>query len=353
MHPLIYTATYAFPILTIASLWMGGWALILMPLITFVCIPIIEVLWSGSTFNFDDHELKSRQKEVVFDWLIYAIVPLQLAVVGTLIYLCSVGHYSVLEFFMAVFSAGLCCGAFGINVAHEFGHRKNKFDQLCAKILLLTSLYMHFFIEHNRGHHARVATEDDPASSWRGQHLYQFWLRSVSQGYLSAWELENKRLIRRFDTPWLTLENEMLRYQLIQGLTVGLIAGFFGWVAALAFVLAACVGFLLLETVNYVEHYGLRRSKKTNGRFERVMPWHSWNSNHTIGRVLLFELTRHSDHHANPGRKYPTLRHFDESPQLPTGYPGMIVLALFPPLWFAVMNPHLDRELQRLEAQVA
>ena len=117
--------------------------------------------------------------------------------------------------------------------------------------------------------------------------------------------------------------------------------------------LAACVGFLLLETVNYVEHYGLRRNKKANGRFERVMPWHSWNSNHAVGRVLLFELTRHSDHHANPGRKYPTLRHFDESPQLPTGYPGMIVLALFPPIWFAVMNPHLDRELQRLESQVA
>ena len=112
---------------------MGGWALLLMPVITFVLIPVIELLWDGSTFNFDDHQLKSRQKETVFDWLIYAIVPLQLGVVGALVYFCSVGHYSTLEFFMAVFSAGLCCGAFGINVAHEFGHRKNKFDQFCAK----------------------------------------------------------------------------------------------------------------------------------------------------------------------------------------------------------------------------
>ena len=105
----------------------------------------------------------------------------------------------------------------------------------------------------------------------------------------------------------------------------------------------------MLETVNYVEHYGLARDQKTNGRYERVRPHHSWNANHPLGRVLLFELTRHSDHHAYPGRKYPTLRHFDYSPQLPTGYPGMILLALFPPLFFAVMNPCLAREEKRME----
>ena len=136
----------------------------------------------------------------------------------------------------------------------------------------------------------------------------------------------------------------MLQFQLIQLATLVGVAVFAGGTACLAFIGSATFGLLLLETVNYVEHYGLARDQKTNGRYERVRPHHSWNANHPLGRVLLFELTRHSDHHAYPGRKYPTLRHFDYSPQLPTGYPGMILLALFPPLFFAVMNPCLARE---------
>ena len=113
------------------------------------------------------------------------------------------------------------------------------------------------------------------------------------------------------------------------------------------------IGFLLLETVNYLEHYGLQRQQKSSGRYERVRPEHSWNSNHPVGRALLFDLTRHSDHHANPNRKYPVLRHFDASPQLPTGYPGMILLALVPPVWFSVMHPHIERELSRVRELTA
>lgn len=350
---LTYALTYLFPLLTMATLWLGGWALLVMPIITFVAIPLVEILMGGSASNFEDTTLRDRQSQRVFDWLVYLMVPLQISVVSTLIYLCSIDHFTALEFVMAAFSTGLCCGAFGINLAHELGHRPERLDQFLSKVLLLTSLYLHFFIEHNRGHHAQVATENDPASSWRGQTLYAFWFRSVTLGYLNAWKLENKRLARHVKIPWLSLKNEMLRFQIIQGLTIGAIAGVFGFTAALAFVIAGCVGFLLLETVNYIEHYGLRRNIKKKGRYERVMPWHSWNSNHTVGRVLLFELTRHSDHHANPSRKYPTLRHFDESPQLPTGYPGMIVLALFPRLWFSVMDQHLDNELKRLETKAA
>jgi len=141
----------------------------------------------------------------------------------------------------------------------------------------------------------------------------------------------------------------MLQFQLIQLATLAMIVYAAGWLACLSFVGAATFGFLLLETINYIEHYGLSRAQKANGRYERVRPHHSWNANQPLGRLLLFELTRHSDHHAYPGRKFPTLRHFDYSPQLPTGYPGMILLSLVPPLFFAVMNPCLEREMERMD----
>jgi len=144
------------------------------------------------------------------------------------------------------------------------------------------------------------------------------------------------------------MRNQMLRFQVTQGICILAALLFFGPLATLGWIIAATIGFLLLETVNYVEHYGLSRNKMANGRYERTRPAHSWNSNHPLGRLLLFELTRHSDHHAYPGRKYPALRHFDTSPQLPTGYPGMILLALLPPLWFQIMNPHVEHEMTRL-----
>ena len=115
----------------------------------------------------------------------------------------------------------------------------------------------------------------------------------------------------------------------------------------LCFVASAVYGFLLLETVNYIEHYGLRRKKNEFGAWEKTLPIHSWNSNHAFGRILLFELTRHSDHHYIANRPYQTLRHFDESPQMPTGYPGMMVISLIPPLWFYIMG----KEIKKLKAR--
>ena len=348
MKPLAYTLSYIFPVFTVLSMLAGGWTLVIVPLLTFGLVPLIELFFRGSTFNFDKDQSKDRVENPIFDWLLYLIVPVQVFLVGMLVYLCSTGHLQGWEIVGAIFTVGICCGSFGINVAHELGHRKTKHEQLMSKILLLTSLYMHFFIEHNKGHHAKVATPDDPASSRKNQTLYAFWFRSVFLSWVSAWHIENHRL-RKHKNPMLRLDNQMLRFQVIQLATVLGIGVFASWTACLAFIGSAVVGFLLLETVNYVEHYGLARNKKANGRYERVQPHHSWNANHPLGRLLLFELTRHSDHHAYPGRKYPSLRHFDYSPQLPTGYPGMILLALFPPLFFAVMNPCLERELNRMD----
>jgi alkane 1-monooxygenase len=243
---------------------------------------------------------------------------------------------------------GLLCGTFGINVGHELGHRVNPFEQTLARLLLLSSLYMHFFIEHNKGHHKRVATPADPSSARFGEMVYAFFFRTIFYSYASAWEIAN-RDTRKKGYSIFSLHNEMLLYQLIQLGFVGLILILFGWLPAILFIVAALNGILLLETVNYIEHYGLERKSIGDGKYERAMPEHSWNSNHVIGRVMLFELSRHSDHHYLASRKYQVLRHHQGSPQMPTGYPGMMILALFPPAWFYIMN----RRIKTLQGKLS
>jgi alkane 1-monooxygenase len=310
------------------------------------------MLLSGTRANLAVEAEPETKERRIYDWLLYAVVPGQAGLVVLLMFQIGSGAFVGAEILGAILTVGVSCSAFGINVGHELGHRSKRSEQGMSKILLITSMYGHFFIEHNRGHHARVATPNDPASAEHGITVYAFWLRSVTAGWRNAWHIEDRRL-RKLDHPRLTWRNEMTRLTLIQvGLV--LVSGFvFGPTAAVAWVISGVIGFLLLETVNYLEHYGLQRQLKPSGRYERVRPEHSWNSNHPLGRALLFDLTRHSDHHANPGRKYPVLRHFDASPQLPTGYPGMILLALVPPVWFSVMHPHIERELSRVRELTA
>ena len=241
-----------------------------------------------------------------------------------------------------VISMGLLCGAFGINVAHELGHRVNKMEQTFAKMLLLTSLYMHFFIEHNKGHHKHVATASDPSTAKYNQSLYAFWPQTLIGTYKSAWKIANEELSKKGHA-WFSLKNEMLLFQIIQVLLLVGIFSFFGLTTTLLFMVAALMGGLLLESVNYIEHYGLTRNETGDHQFERVQPHHSWNSNHIIGRLMLFELSRHSDHHYLASRKYQILRSYDNAPQMPTGYPGMILLSLVPPLWFKVMNNQMKK----------
>lgn len=320
----------------------GGGALTwFLPVFTFVVIPLVELFTPGTTANMTPQQEEAALSDRVYDAFVYLVVPAQVALVVAFLWRMQVGGYAPWETAGAIGTMGIACGVFGINVGHELGHRRHKAEQILAKILLTTSLYLHFFVEHNRGHHRRVATPEDPATARRGENLYAFWVRSVTGGLRSAWALEAARLERDGKSPW-SWSNETLRAFVIQGallVGIGLIAG--PWPLA-AFVMAATCGFLLLETVNYVEHYGLVRARTPHGVYERVRPEHSWNSERAIGRVLLFDLTRHSDHHANATRKYQILRHHDGVPELPAGYPAMIVLALFPPLFKAVMERSLQ-----------
>ena len=311
-----------------------------------VLIPLAELFLNSDKKNLSAAEEELAKKDRVYDYLLYCIVVLQFA--ALFVFLNSMRADDLLWWEVAgrVCSMGLLCGTFGINVAHELGHRVNKYEQVFAKALLLTSLYMHFFIEHNKGHHKNVATPDDPSSARFNEPVFSFYFRTIIFSYISAWKIANNEMKKK-GLPALHFKNEMLQVQIIQLLFVTAVFLLFGWLLTLYFLAAATIGFLLLETVNYIEHYGLQRKQRADGNYERAMPHHSWNSNHILGRLMLFELSRHSDHHYLASRKYQVLQHHEDAPQLPTGYPGSMILAMVPPLWFYVMN----KKVRQLQAQ--
>ena len=240
----------------------------------------------------------------------------------------------------AILSVSLALGGIGITIAHELIHRSSPWERHLGTAILTLVCYPHFTIEHVRGHHANVATHEDPASAQRGESFYRFWIRSVTGQLRSAWHLEEARLLKKQSPVW-SNENLMLRYALIQVAWLITVMLVFGVSFLVPYFLMSIGAFSLLEAVNYVEHYGLERHQKANGKYERVDEHHSWNSDHLVSRALLFELTRHSDHHMEARRPYQTLRSHATAPELPTGYPGMILLALVPPLWYRTMHPRL------------
>lgn len=332
-----YLLAYLAPLSTFLAIYLKGYWSFATVILAFAIIPILDSVSPSSDKNLDEEEEISKLSSTIFDWLLYSNVPM---LWGLLLYFfatISAGGLETYELVGMTWSVGIIVGTIGINVAHELGHRVKKSEQFLSKTLLLSALYMHFFIEHNRGHHKNIATDEDPASSRLNENLYSFWIRSTIGGYRSAWNLENDKL-KKQGAAFFSLNNEMLMFQLIQVTYLLFIGFYFGWLVVPFAIIIAIIGFLLLETVNYIEHYGLRRKKLPSGRYENVTMQHSWNSNHEMGRIFLYELTRHSDHHYKATRKYQVLRHFDESPQLPYGYPGSMLISFIPPLWFKLMN---------------
>lgn len=329
------------PGIVFVSLYSNGWLTYFAPFVAFVTIPIFEQIIPRRLPNqLLENEINSKSNWV-FDVLLYLNVPIQYALLFW--YLEIVTHQPLLtyELIGKTLAMGLSCGVIGINVAHELGHRTHKYEQFLAKSLLLTSLYMHFYIEHNRGHHKNVSTPKDPATARLNEPIYRFWIRSITGSYNSAWKLEHLRF-QRMGKRAFSLKNDMIQFTIVQLLFVAFIGIIWGPVTLLLFLSTAFIGILLLETVNYIEHYGLVRNEVEPGVYEKVKPFHSWNSEHVLGRLLLYELTRHSDHHYKATRKFQELRYFPQSPQLPFGYPASMVLSLIPPLWFSIMNPRIQ-----------
>jgi alkane 1-monooxygenase len=319
-----------------AGYWLG-------PAVAFVLIPLLEQALPRSTSNVDS----KLGTHFLFDALLFLNIPIVLGISAYGLNLWLNYEGGMASALGILISTGLVLGVNGINVAHELGHRADWVSKLGAWILLLPSFYLHFYIEHNWGHHRYVSTERDPATARFNETVYAFWLRSIWGSWRSAWGLEHENLDRRGRKRF-SIFNRMLWFSLAY-LTYGLALVIIGGKSALFYgLITGLVGILLLETVNYIEHYGLKRRLLDSGHYETVKPWHSWNSDHRLGRAVLYDLTRHSDHHFKASKPYQLLQHRPEAPALPLGYPGSMVLSLLPPLWFKTMNPKIELLTQRL-----
>ncbi len=324
--------------LAVAAATGGAWAWWLTPVVVFGLIPAVDLLLGDDRQNPPEEAVPALQRSAYYRWITYLYLPAQYA---ALVLTCAawVRGGSAAGAVGLVLTAGIVNGI-AINTAHELGHKRERAERWLSKIALAPTGYGHFFVEHNRGHHVRVATPEDPASARLGESFWRFWPRTVAGSLRSAWRLETARFRLRSRTPW-TVRNDILN---AWAMTVALFAALtvaFGPSVLPFLLLQAVAGFSLLEVVNYLEHYGLLRQRTEAGRYEKVDPRHSWNSDRLVTNVFLFQLQRHSDHHANPLRRYQTLRSFDASPRLPAGYATMVVVALVPPLWRRVMDPRV------------
>ncbi|MES1924830.1 alkane 1-monooxygenase [Salinisphaera sp. T31B1] len=342
-------------ILIVATVALGGWALGVTwmifagPLMVYVIVPALDLLIGKDSSNPPERVLDILEHDPFYRYSTYIYVVVQMglfigaaAIVGT-------QPLSVAEWLGFTTTIGMLSGI-SINTAHELGHKRTRLEGWLAKIALAPVAYGHFYVEHNRGHHSKVATPEDPASARMGETFWSFLPRTVVGSVRSAWHIEKATLARKGRSVW-SVHNEVLQAWAMTLVLWGALLAIFGLGLLGFLIVQAVLGASLLEAVNYAEHYGLLRKKRDDGRYERCSPEHSWNNDHIVTNIMLFHLQRHSDHHAHPTRRYQSLRHFDEAPELPTGYAGMIVLAYFPPLWRRVMDKrvlaHYDGDLRQ------
>lgn len=320
--------------------WTGHALALWSPMIFYYTfIPLADWILGGDRSNPPESVVPELEADPYYRYITYALAPV---LWGSFLYAAwfvgtqDLPWHGILA--MAII-AGQICG-FGLNLGHELGHKKDKVETVLGRLVLSLGAYGHFYIEHNKGHHRDVATPEDPASSRMGENIYRFLCREMPGGFVRAWKLEKERLGRQGLSAW-NWRNEILQPLAVSFLLYAVLIAAFGWIMVPYLAITVFWGGFQLTSANYIEHYGLLRKKDANGRYERCQPQHSWNSNHILSNWALFHLQRHSDHHANPARRYQSLRHYENVPQLPSGYTGMYLLAWIPPLWRRVMDPRL------------
>lgn len=341
-----YLITFLVPTLTVASALMalqsgsGQWFW-LITLIFYVVVPVVDFIMGSDSFNPDAEQEKQLATDSrYYTGVLYAATAGQWLGLFVMTYAVTQGDWSLFNILGAIVSVG-CMHAIGLTMSHELGHKLNDKQQvLAAKICSAVSGYAHFNIEHNKGHHKDVSTPEDPASSRMGESLYKFALRELPGAAQRGWTLEAERLQRQKRSIFST-HNELLHVVAITAIGYGVMIALCGWIALPFLLITAALGWFQLTLANYIEHYGLLREKKADGRYERCQPHHSWNSNYKASNLLTLHLQRHSDHHAHPTRAYQFLRDYKDAPQLPHGYPAMMAMAMIPPAWKAIMDPRV------------
>ena len=313
------------------------WALGLM--IMGIALPLVDKFAGVDRSNPPDEALAALDKDKYYRWCVYLFLPLQYAGLVAACYLWAHGPLGTPERIGLAVTVGVV-GGVGINAAHELGHKRENVERWLSKVTLAQTLYGHFYVEHNHGHHLRVATPEDPASAKFGESFWKFLPRTMIHGLHSAWDLETRRLARSGSSPW-TLRNNLFNAAAMSIVLFGALIAVFGWIVLPYLLIQAAIAIVLYEAANYLEHYGLMRTKRPDGRYAKPSHRDSWNSDHLWSNLFLYHLQRHSDHHANPVRRYQALRTVDESPQLPAGYAVMIFCSMVPPLWRKVMDQRL------------
>ncbi len=339
MVPVLGLSSIVFYKLTGIGVFLWGG-----PILLYGIIPFFDWLIGLDPTNPPESAVKPLEDDRYYRAIVYAYIPTQLALTIWGAWLAVNGHLAAWEVIGLALTVGTINGI-AINTAHELGHKKESLERWLSRLTLAPVAYGHFFVEHNKGHHKNVATPDDPASSKMGESFWAFLPRTMIGSVRSAWGIEKSRL-SRVGKNVLSRDNENLQAWAMTVVLFGVLTLWLGWMALPFLLLQAFFGAALLEVVNYVEHYGLARQKEANGRWERCTPAHSWNSNHIVTNLFLYQLQRHSDHHANPTRRFQALRHFDESPQLPSGYASMMMLAYIPYVWYRQMDPRVVKHYQ-------
>lgn len=333
-----------FPLYPLLSMGLMGWTgqewMLWIPFVfLYIFIPLLDQVFPNDRSNPPEQIVPQLEADNYYRILNLLTVPLHFFVLITGAWFVANHHLGWSGLLALSLTVGVI-SSFGINIGHELGHKKNALDRLAARWVLAVAFYGHFSIEHNVGHHAEVATPEDTASARFGESIYRFALREIPGGLRRAWRLECRRLQRRGFAPW-SFQNEVLQSWLISTMLFAGLIGVFGLVVLPFLLIQTVWAWWQLTSANYVEHYGLLREKLPNGKYERCRPQHSWNANHMASNLLTFNLERHSDHHAYAARRYQSLRHFDDAPQLPNGYFGMFLLAYVPYLWRKVMDPRV------------
>lgn len=332
--------------------YQNPWILLLPFMLAYVGVPLIDHLVGTDRTNPPEELVPQLDADNYYLFLLYIAIPIHFIVVIAAAWLVA-NHSLPIGFFMAFAVMVGAYSGLSINTAHEIGHKNTKRERLLARIILSITGYGHFCIEHNQGHHRDVSTPEDPASSRMGESIYRFALREIPGAAKRGWRAEHRRLTKR-GLAVLSWHNHILQSYALTLLWQGALIVILGWIVLPFLIIHNAIAWFQLTSANYIEHYGLLREKMPNGRYERCKPHHSWNANHIFSNLLLFQLERHSDHHANPARPYQSLRSFDDLPELPSGYSGMYWLAYHPPLWFKVMDkrllaiPHINGDLDKV-----
>lgn len=306
------------------------------PIVLHVVIPAIDTLIGTDNNNPNAEDIKLLEQDPYYARLVKSFIPIQYAANIYACYLSSRKGTSLLDKVLIGMSMGAINGI-AINTAHELSHKSARIDHILSHLALVPSGYNHFRIEHPYGHHKRAATPEDPASSKMGETFYEFLPRTVIGSFKSAVEIETRRLQRKGLSFW-SKDNELLQGWSMSGVFHSSILALFGKGVVPYLATQSAYSITLFEIINYIEHYGLLRQKDEKGKYERTMPEHSWNNNNIVTNLFLYQLQRHSDHHAYPTRPFQALRHFDEAPELPNGYASMLLPALIPAWWFKIMD---------------